>query len=353
MIRDSPVRNFLFASIQLISDCALPKVIGMRTITEVKTTDRTTYDVWVTLRRPIEFFSPLSPKFTTMEENLKRSLIAIAIIIFAGTLSRILRWLINRFFTTASEKLKVDPTRYRFFMNAVSIAIWTMAFAAIVLLFPRLRALAITMFAGAGIMVVIIGLAAQQAFANIISGVFIVIFKPFRVGDMITVASAGMGIVEDITLRHTMIKSFENKRIIIPNTVIGSETIINDSIEDTLVCRFVEIGISYDSDVALASRILQETAAAHPLCIDNRSAQQRAQGDHQIEIRLTSFGDFSVNLRAYVWCNDPMGVYRMHSDINKQIHERFATEGVEIPFPYRTVVYKNELPQNAKSNKDE
>jgi small conductance mechanosensitive channel len=265
-------------------------------------------------------------------------------------LARVLRWLMNRSFATASEKLKVDPTRFKFFMNAISVAIWIMALAAIVLLIPKLKALAITMFAGAGIMVMMIGLAAQQAFSNIISGIFIVIFKPFRVGDIITIGTSGMGIVEDITLRHTMIKSFENKRIIIPNSVISTETIVNDSIEDTLICKYVEIGISYDSSVELASKIIQEEALKHPLSIDNRNKEQKNENQHPIEIRLTSFGDFSVNLRAYVWCNDPQESYKMHSDINKAIHERFTKEGVEIPFPYRTVVYKNDLPPNSTVN---
>lgn len=283
----------------------------------------------------------------------KLVLLAFAIIIGASMLARVLRWLMNRSFATASETLRVDPTRYKFFMNAISVAIWIMALAAIVFLIPQLRALAITMFAGAGIMVAMIGLAAQQAFSNIISGIFIVMFKPFRVGDMITVGTAGMGIVEDITLRHTMIKSFENKRIIIPNSVMSSETIINDSIEDTMICRFVEIGISYDSSVALASKIMQEEALKHPMSVDNRTLDQRRDNQHPIEIRLTTFGDFSVNLRAYVWCNDPQEVFRMHSDINKAVHKRFAEEGVEIPFPYRTVVYKKDLPENARSNDDE
>lgn len=279
----------------------------------------------------------------------KLAIIAIGIILSASILARVLRWLMKRSFATASEKLKVDPTRYKFFMNAVSVVIWVMAIAAIIFLFPKLRALAITLFAGAGIMVALIGLAAQQAFSNIISGIFIVIFKPFRVGDMITVGTR-MGVVEDITLRHTMIKSFENKRIIIPNSVMSSETIINDSIEDTLVCRYVEIGISYDSSVELASKIMQEVAIDHPLSLDNRTEEQKAANAHPIEIRLTTFGDFSVNLRAYVWCNDPQEAYRMHSDINKVIHERFAEEGIEIPFPYRTVVYKKDLPKNSGSN---
>ncbi|MFT6760259.1 MAG: small conductance mechanosensitive channel [Psychroserpens sp.] len=131
---------------------------------------------------------------------------------------------------------------------------------------------------------------------------------------------------------------------------MSTETIVNDSIEDTLVCKYVEIGISYDSSVELASRIIQEEALKHPLSFDHRTVEQIKEDEHPIEIRLTSFGDFSVNLRAYVWCNDPQESYKMHSDINKAIHERFTKEGVEIPFPYRTVVYKNDLPKNSEAN---
>ena len=278
-----------------------------------------------------------------------RSLVIIALILMiAIVLSRSVRWLINRSFITASEKIKVDPTRYKFFKNAVSFLIWLIAFGAIVSLIPRLKALAITLFAGAGILMAVLGFAAQQAFSNIVSGIFIVIFKPFRVGDMIKVGSQEYGIVEDITLRHTIINSLANKRIIIPNSIISSEIIVNDSIEDPKVCRWVDVGISYDSDIVLATKIIQEEAMNHHRCIDVRTEQQKEDGFPQVEVRLMSFGDFSVNLRAYVWTNDPFNAIRMHSDINKAIKKRFDREGVEIPFPYRTIVYKTDLPENKK-----
>jgi small-conductance mechanosensitive channel len=263
------------------------------------------------------------------------------------------RWLISKSFNTASDKLNLDPTRYKFFRNAAALIIWLVAFGAIISLIPKLKTLAITLFAGAGILVAIIGFAAQQAFSNIISGIFIVLFKPFRVGDMIKVGTLDYGVVEDITLRHTVINNFENKRIIIPNSVIGNETIVNDNIEDSKVCRFIEVGISYDSDVDLASRIIQEEAAKHPSCIDARNKKQKTSGVPKVNVRLMSFGDHSVNLRAYVWTNDPLNAVQMHSDINKAIKKRFDSEGVEIPFPYRTIVYKNDLPPNAKPMNNE
>jgi small conductance mechanosensitive channel len=280
-------------------------------------------------------------------------LVSCLIIIGAIALSRSVRWLINKSFNAASDKLNIDPTRYKFFKNAASLIIWLVAFGAIISLIPKLKTLAITLFAGAGILVAIIGFAAQQAFANIINGIFIVLFKPFRVGDMIKVGTLDYGIVEDITLRHTIINSFENKRIIIPNSVIGSETIVNDSIEDTKVCRFIEVGISYDSDVDLATKIIQEEAKKHSSCLDVRNRKQKANNDPSVNVRLISFGDYSVNLRAYVWTQDPLNAVQMHSDINKAIKKRFDKEGVEIPFPYHTLVYKKDLPPNSKPPGDE
>jgi small-conductance mechanosensitive channel len=284
--------------------------------------------------------------FDRLHIDFKNVIIVLAIIIGAIITTRFVRWLITKSFNTASDKLDLDPTRYRFFRNAASFIIWLVAIAAIISLIPKLKTLAITLFAGAGILVAIVGFAAQEAFSNIISGIFIVIFKPFRVGDLIKVGDVGQGIVEDITLRHTIIKSFENKRIVMPNSVIGNQTIINENLKDSLICRFIEIGISYDSDIELATRILQEESKKHPYSFDNRTKKEKKENKPEITVRLTSFGDYAINLRAYVWTQDPLNVYEMHSDINKAIKKRFDAEGIEIPFPYRTLVYKNDLPKN-------
>jgi small-conductance mechanosensitive channel len=96
----------------------------------------------------------------------------------------------------------------------------------------------------------------------------------------------------------------------------------------------------------LATKILQEESIKHPFSFDNRSKKEKKENKPQVPVRLVSFGDHSINLRAYVWTKDPLSVYEMHSDINKAIKRRFDAEGIEIPFPYRTIVYKNDLPKN-------
>ncbi|HBH05076.1 MAG TPA: mechanosensitive ion channel protein MscS [Flavobacteriales bacterium] len=282
-----------------------------------------------------------------LDINWKSAIIVLTILVCTILITRLVRWLISNSFVSASDRIRVDPTRYRFFKNAASFIVWLIALGSIVLLVPELKALAITLFAGAGILVAFAGLAAQQAFSNIVSGIFIVIFKPFRVGDMIKVGTLNYGIVEDITLRHTIINNFENKRIIIPNSVISSETIVNDSIEDSKICRWIEVGISYDSDMDRAIEIIQEESIKHPFCIDNRTPEEKEEDNPQVRVRILGFGDSSVNLRAYVWCSESLQSIRMHSDINRSIKNRFDAEGIEIPFPYRTIVYKKDLPPNS------
>lgn len=289
--------------------------------------------------------------FKNYSIDWKITVVIISILVGAIVLTKLTRWFIKKSFRIASEKLNVDPTRYRFLKNAVSLIIWLMAVGALVSLIPKLKALAITIFAGAGILVVFLGLAAQQAFSNIVGGIFIVVFRPFRVGDLIKVGSLEYGTVEDITLRHTVIRNFENKRIIIPNSVISSDVILNDSIIDENICRRIEIGISYDSDIELATKIIQDVSIKHSSSIDARTQEQKDNGEPQVIVRVISFGDFSVNLRADVWTNDPFNARPMHYEINKEVKKRFDTEGIEIPFPYRTIVYKNDLMSN--KNNDE
>ncbi len=270
-------------------------------------------------------------------------LIVLATLLAAFIISRILRALLTKFFHLASSKLNVDPTQYNFLINLISFILYFGAFVFIFYSIPRLRALGLTLFAGAGVAAAIVLFASQQAFSNIINGIFIIIFKPFRVGDIIKVGSLRTGKIEDITLRHTVIRDFENRRIIIPNTVIASETLVNSSIKDELICNFVEFGISYDSDVNKAIDIIRDEAVKHPNYIDNRTREEKKSNIHPVMVRVIGFGDSSVNLRAFIWSKDHTSGFILKCDLFKSVKERFDREGIEIPFPYRTIVYKKDI----------
>ncbi len=96
-------------------------------------------------------------------------------------------------------------------------------------------------------------------------------------GDIIEMSNTHKGIVEEITLRHTIIKDFENRRIIVPNSVISDDIIINSNITDENIRKWVEFGISYDSNVDKAIKIIQEEAEKHPYFIDNRTKGRKKE----------------------------------------------------------------------------
>jgi len=262
------------------------------------------------------------------------------VLIISFIVSRILRLFIGRFIRGAALKLKVDPTRYNFFKNAVDFIILLIASIVIFRSIPAFRSVGTTLLTGAGVLAAIVGFASQSAFSNIISGFFLVIFKPFSVGDRIKVGQLYTGDVEDITLRHTIIQDFENRRIVIPNSVISNETIINSTLTDEKTCMFVEIPVSHNVNLDKAIRIIQEEATRHPLCIDNRSTEDLAKGDHQVMVRVLSFVDFGILLRAYVWAASPNNGFDLKCDLNKSIKERFETTGIEFGFPVRVLVNK-------------
>lgn len=263
------------------------------------------------------------------------------VIIVAIIASRIIRRLLKRFFDQSSEHLNVDPTRYRFFRNMVDLIIFTLAGILVAYSIPALRTLGLTLFAGAGIIAAIVGFASQQAFSNIISGIFIVIFRPFRVNDIIKVGSYDSGIVEDITLRHTVIRSFENRRLVIPNTVISEQTVLNSSLVDEHVCMYIEIGISYESDVDKAIAIMLDECSKHPLCVDQRTVEQENEGKPKVDVKVLNLNEAAVVLRAGVWADDAIKGFEMKCDLLLSIKKRFDKEGIEFPFHHRTTVFKN------------
>ncbi|WOD44579.1 mechanosensitive ion channel family protein [Hwangdonia lutea] len=234
-----------------------------------------------------------------------------------------------------------DPTSFQFLRYVVLVAIYFVGILLCLLAFPSLKGVAQTALGGAGVMALIAGLAAQEALANIIGGLFIITFKPFKVGNLIKVTDTMVGRVVDITLRHTVIRNFENKMIVIPNAIINKEKLINYDMGELKCCERIEIGISYDSDVDLAKKIMQEECENHPLILDNRTEQDIANGKPIVRTALIKLDASSVIIRAWTWERSYSDSFQLKVDVLESIKKRFDKEGIEIPFPYRTIVMKN------------
>jgi small-conductance mechanosensitive channel len=238
------------------------------------------------------------------------------------------RWVIGKL------EQKVDATVMRYILKVKNLVIFIMAGLFYASLVPSLRALVSTLVAGAGITALVIGFAAKSTLANLISGLSLAVYRPFRIGDIVDIEDQ-YGTIEDITLRHTVVRTWEYKRLIIPNEKLDNMSLINYSIIDPRILCRIEMGVSYDTDLDLARRLIIEEAMKSPY---------RDEKADDPWVRVISHGDFSIVVRLYIWVPHVDNAWLARFTLLENIKKCFDQEGVEIPFPYRTVVFKKDLP---------
>ncbi|MEO3879391.1 mechanosensitive ion channel family protein [Rheinheimera fenheensis] len=175
-----------------------------------------------------------------------------------------------------------------------------------------------------------VGLALQGSLANFASGILIILFRPFKSGDFID-AGGISGTVDKIEIFQTIMKTPDNKKVIVPNAQITGGAITNFSAEATRRVDLV-IGISYDSDLRKAKQILQDILAQ-----DSRVLKEPAAA-----VTVAALADSSVNLNVRPWVNsaDYWGVYW---DTLEKVKLTFDDQGIAIPFPQMDVHIKKEM----------
>lgn len=183
---------------------------------------------------------------------LKILLLAAVTIIVA----QVTETLLERYLRQASIRLRVSATKYLVLRRLVVAAVYIAGVIIIIYATPQLQSLSVAIFASVSIIGIIVGIAAQNTISNIIAGIAIVVFKPFGVGDFVTVHGES-GFVEDITFRHTVIRLLD-AHMIIPNSAITSEVVFNHS--DHNIAGRIDVRVSYDSDLLLAKQIIRQEA---------------------------------------------------------------------------------------------
>nr|WP_135826643.1 mechanosensitive ion channel family protein [Halorussus ruber] len=174
-----------------------------------------------------------------------------------------------------------------------------------------------------------IGLATQDVIKNFVSGVFIYTDQPFKIGDWIEWDGGSYsGVVEDIGLRVTRVRTFDNELLTVPNSQLTDGVIKNPVAYDRLRLKFL-FGIGYDDDIDRATEIIVEEAEDHPEILD----------DPAPSVRLTELGDSSVGLQSRIWIANPSrsDYVKIKGDYVTSVKERFDAEDIDIPYPNRTI----------------
>jgi len=172
-----------------------------------------------------------------------------------------------------------------------------------------------------------IGFALQDVIRNFVAGIFIFTDKPFRIGDWIEWGE-NAGVVEDISLRVTRVRTFDNELLTVPNGQLMSDVIKNPVAKNKLRVKFL-FGIGYDDDVEKASEIIVEEAENHEEILD----------DPAPSVRLTELGDSSVGLQSRIWIAEPSRAdfVKIRGEYVSTVKERFDREDINIPYPNRTI----------------
>ncbi|MFH1057620.1 MAG: mechanosensitive ion channel family protein [Pseudomonadota bacterium] len=270
---------------------------------------------------------------------LGAALLLAVVLLAAMVASRILSRIITRSNLLAARigTRTLDETFMRYALRVKSVLVYLAAGALYASLVPGLRALLGTVVASAGITAVVMGFAAKSTLANLISGLSLAFYRPFHIGDRVNIEGEN-GAIEDITLRHTIVRTWENKRLVIPNEKIDQMSLVNYSLTDPLILLAVDMGVSYDTDLDLARRLILEEAVKNPHIIRPELAPSPPR------VLVTDWADSSIALRALLWVPDWDHYWNAKFTLLETVKKRFDAEGVEIPFPYRTIVYKRELP---------
>ncbi|MGM0389415.1 MAG: mechanosensitive ion channel family protein [Natrinema limicola] len=174
-----------------------------------------------------------------------------------------------------------------------------------------------------------IGLAMQNVISNFVAGVFIYTDKPFRIGDWIEWDDGTYsGVVEDISLRVTRVRTFDNELLTVPNSALTDNVLKNPVDADKLRLKFV-FGIGYDDDIQQATDIIVAEAERHPNIMD----------DPAPSVRLTELGSSDVGLQSRFWIADPSRAdfVRIRGEYVTAVKQRFDEEGIDIPYPVRTL----------------
>ncbi len=272
-----------------------------------------------------------------MKEFLNKyldKLIGIIVIIFITfIINLIIDIIIDK--TINIRKNKKIRTLLLFVKKIKRFVLYLLSFLTILSLFDIFSSFSVTLLSSLGIGSVVLGLAAQESLKNFFASITIVFGNPFEVGDFIELPEKDVsGTVEDITMRHTIIKTIFNRRVIVPNSLMNTLVVENYSYNNQELVKQVDYMIAYEADVDKAMQIIKEEL--------KKVYQINLKGPNKLEeypkVRISSWGDSGINLRAWIWGSDNTNVFENMYTLNYNIKKRFAENNIEIPYPHVKVV---------------
>lgn len=192
--------------------------------------------------------------------------------------------------------------------------------------------------ASAGILGVIGGFAAKDTISNFFGGLALYFDNTYKLGDFVQLDSGEEGVVVDIGIRSTNLKTRNDMIITVPNSILNSSKVINQSAPNNTGRLDIEVGVSYEEDIEDVEEALLEVAEESDVALESPSPR----------VRLQRFGDNSMEYELFVWIANPIERVRARHRLNRAVAQKFDEQGIEIPYPQRTLSYASDEGQRPK-----
>ena len=278
-----------------------------------------------------------------MQEFLDKYLDKLIAVVIIFIISYIINLAIDKIINkTIRHKRKKNITTLLMFIKRIKkFLIYTIAILSCLFEFEVFNSFSVTLLSGLGIGSVVIGFAAQESLKNFFGSVAIVAGSPYEVGDFIECIDKGVsGTVEDITMRHTVIRTINNRRVVIPNSEMNTYTIENFNYSENENVKLVDFKITYESNIDKAIDILKKEMEKlyHP------NPKGRNKDVEFPKVRVLALGDDGITLRSWVWGDDNSDVYENMYKLNYEINKKFPKAGIEIATSRIKVVNAKDKP---------
>ncbi len=256
-------------------------------------------------------------------------IIFIALGLFA---SRMLHRIINSIVKRDTEH-RIDLLTANFILQFGRVVLWVFILMLYAHLIPSLDKIGTALLASVSVASIVIGIAAQSTLGNLIAGVSLIFYKPFRLGDRLQInAPTGpeTGTVEEVSLGYTILRTFDNRRVVVSNSVISNQIMINLTSVDPRIMVVVPFSIGYGSDIDKARMLVMDLATSHP------------QVDEIVGCPVVALGASSIDFTLRAWCKDSMTAWQVKNDLFESLKRAFDKEGIEIPYAYQNVIISKE-----------
>lgn len=263
-------------------------------------------------------------------DEYKIKVFSLFIIIFIFLITKLLLLLIRKIIYRKNNFNNFDSGNIYALFQIIKYIIWIVAIS---LMFKALKIDLTVILAGSAALLVGVGLGLQQTFNDIVSGIILLSEKSIKINDILEI-DGDIVKIQVIGLRTSMGLNRDEISIIIPNSLITTNKVINWSHQSTQTRFKINVGVSYGSDVDLVMKILKESALEHPEVSDKTT----------VDGRFLDFGNSSLNFQVLFYSENIFRIERVKSEIRVIINRKFIENNITIPFPQMDVHFKSEKP---------